>query len=864
MRPGRAPRPLALLAAASAIFGCGGGGADLSAPELGTLEVRTTTSGPEPDADGYSISIDGAAAAPVGTNATFQQAGVATGSHTVQLSGLAANCTVTGDLRVDVTVTANSVSTAAFAVACVPTTGTIQVTTVAGTPADPDGYSLVLDGVETQAIGTAATVSIAGVSPGTHTLGLGGVAEACQVDGDDVVSVTVVAGQTAAATIAVTCTPPPPESGNLTVITETTGPEQDPDGYTYSVDGGDAHTIGVNATVNILGLAAGAHTVTLAGASPNCGIGGDNPRPVTVTTGGTAQASFGVTCTATTGSLTVTIAGLPAGTDAAVTVSGPNGYSQQLTATQTLEGLGRGRYTVAAGDVTSGTTTYTATPASRTVPVPAAGAASVEVTYAPAAAPTLDLRIDGWELSQSVQTPDGDVPLVANREGYLRVFVVSNQQNSVAPSVRVRLYRDGALVSTLTVPPTGASTPLKRDEGKLASSWNVKIPRELIGRGLAVLADVDPNNTIAEQDETDNNFPVSGTPRPQDVHDASVLSISFVPVKQRANGLQGDVTDANRSSFLDLVRKLYALPGTDGSAHAVYTTTTNGALQSDDGNGAWLTVLSEIDALRVTEGTARTYYGVVRIDYQSGIAGLGYLGRSTAIGYDREPDKTRVSAHELGHTWDRMHSPCGGPADVDPSYPYSGGLTGVYGVDLQNETLKNPRLPDIMGYCANPWISDYTYKGVEAFRAITASVAADVAPPQRCLLVWGRIVDGRAVLEPAFEVVTRPSLPKQPGLYTLEGVAAGRGASLQSLIRRGGGSRRSPRLTAFRLRRAARQRTDGRREPSPERAGRRRGSLSYRGTGRGRGHAGPHPGTAHRRGHRPAMGRAGTPDDHGP
>jgi hypothetical protein len=43
---------------------------------------------------------------------------------------------------------------------------------------------------------------------------------------------------------------------------------------------------------------------------------------------------------------------------------------------------------------------------------------------------------------------------------------------------------------------------------------------------------------------------------------------------------------------------------------------------------------------------------------------------------------------------------------------------------------------------------------------------------QPCLLVWGRIVDGQPVLEPAFQVVTRPSLPAAPGPYSVEGRAA--------------------------------------------------------------------------------------------
>jgi hypothetical protein len=166
----------------------------------------------------------------------------------------------------------------------------------------------------------------------------------------------------------------------------------------------------------------------------------------------------------------------------------------------------------------------------------------------------------------------------------------------------------------------------------------------------------------------------------------------------------------------------------------------------------------------------------VKLGYVSGVAGLGYLGQPTAIGYDVEGDRSRVMAHEIGHNFDRLHSPCGQPSGVDPGYPYAGGLTGGYGYDLQDDVLKSPFLADIMGYCANPWISDYTYDGVVAFRTAQAAQAGRAsAAPQRCLLLWGRIVDGRPVLEPAFEIVTRPSLPVRPGPYTVEAVGDGGG-----------------------------------------------------------------------------------------
>ena len=774
MRAVRLSRALAVLVAAPAVLwlGCGGG-SDLTEPKVGTLEVTASTSGPEPDADGYTVSIDGAAAEALGPNATLRRTGVAAGTHAVELSGVAPNCTLGGAAHLDVDVAADAVGAAMFTITCAPTTGTIQVTTTAGTPADPDGYQLLLDGVETQPIGISATASIPGVSPGIHTVALGGVDAACTVDGENPRSVTVVAGQTATVPIAVACTSPPPPPGTLTITTATSGSDQDPDGYTLTVDGGPAQPIGLSATVTLVDVAAAAHAVELLGVAANCTVTGGAQRSVEVPGGGTAEVAFAIVCAPTTGSMAITVTGLPAGANAAITVTGPGSYTAQVTGTRTLTDLVPGSYTVAGAEVTSGTSRYTTSPASRSVTVSAGVTATVAVVYAVAATTTLNLRVDGWQVSQSTQSAAGSVPLVSGRDAYLRVFVLANDANTAAATVRVRLYHGGVLSMTITIPAPAAAVPLARDEGRLGSTWNVRIPGSLIRSALAVVADVDPANLIPEQNETDNSFPVSGTPRPVDVRTAAPLAVRFVPVKQRANGLQGDVTAATEARFLGPTLRMYPLPGGDPDLHAVYTTTTTAALDPADANGAWVTVLSELDALRVGEGSARTYYGVLRLGYFSGIAGLGFIGLPTAMGYDDQFDGSRIMAHELGHTWSRLHSPCGGATGVEPAYPYPGGLIGVYGIDVADEALKDRALPDIMGYCANPWISDFTYQAVLDYRASAAATAAAAAGREEpCLLVWGRIVDGRPVLEPAFEIVTRPSLPKRSGPYSLQGLGA--------------------------------------------------------------------------------------------
>src|SRR5204862_6347189 len=88
------------------------------APPTGTLNVTTSTSGTSQDPDGYAFAVDGGTPQAIADNQTITLTGVATGSHTIVLSGLAANCTVSGGASRTVTVTASQTVTASFTVSC--------------------------------------------------------------------------------------------------------------------------------------------------------------------------------------------------------------------------------------------------------------------------------------------------------------------------------------------------------------------------------------------------------------------------------------------------------------------------------------------------------------------------------------------------------------------------------------------------------------------------------------------------------------------------------------------------------------------------------------------------------------------------
>jgi hypothetical protein len=468
------------------------------------------------------------------------------------------------------------------------------------------------------------------------------------------------------------------------------------------------------------------------------------------------------------GSLVVSVSGLPAGTAAAVVVTGPAGYSRNLTASETLSGLTPGGYTVTAQMVSSAGHSYHPSQASQAVTVSDAAAATASVAYSEAAGGGFNLRIDGLYLTQSVQSYDGDVPLVKDRDGYLRVFVTASQSNLAAPSVRVRFYLGGVLAQESTIPAPAVGVPLDPTENSLSASWNLAVPKPLIQPNLSIQAEVDPANTVAESNEGDNLFPASGT-LAMDVRTTSPFNVHFVPIRQTVNGRVGSVGSVD--AFLIAAMAMHPLASYDADVGGELATSAP-ALDKDNTNGAWGTILGELDALRVSEGSSRYYYGVVNPSYSSGVAGIGYVGRETALGWDKG-GRDQVAAHEWGHNWGRSHAPCGGAGNPDANFPYPGGTIGVYGLDVATETLNPPSFTDVMGYCSNEWISDYTYTGVLNYRAGETDVAAGFAQAmQPCLLVWGRIVNGEPVLEPAFRIVTRPSLPRRRGAYRIEGTAA--------------------------------------------------------------------------------------------
>jgi hypothetical protein len=543
-----------------------------------------------------------------------------------------------------------------------------------------------------------------------------------------------------------------------------------------SISGPNGYGQTLTGSQMLTGLAPGVYTVTASDVTVGAAPYQASPasQTVAVVRNGSPGSAF-ITYSTPMGSLAIAINGAGTNNSALVTVTGPGGYNQSVTNSKTLAGLTPGDYTIAAQNVTAscGAIPYTASPTSQTATVVASATTNASVTYTAPSGGQVNLCIDGMYLTQSAQNYAGTVPLVQNRNGLLRVFVVADQANTPASAVQVqlRLYPPVGLPSTVTLlPPVGmVSVPTAPDESALGNSWNYPLPGGTILSGFRMEAEVDPANAISESIESDNGF---APPAPV-VRTMPTLNVTFVPIVQPGNQT-GNITDANKDLFLDVTRRMHPIDQVNALIRSTPITTTT-VLQSD-GTG-WQSVLDQVDVIAVADG-ARYYYGVAKVSYTSGVAGVAYVSTPlqpmrAALGWDHSTNNSRsiVAAHELGHNWGRSHAPCGGPSLLDPNYPEPDGRTGGYGYDISSGQIEPPTSSDIMGYCDPKWISNYTYSAVMDYLTTSPMVAGSPSASravQPCLLVWGYIQDGQLTLHPAFQINTRPALPGRSGPYTIE------------------------------------------------------------------------------------------------
>lgn len=348
---------------------------------------------------------------------------------------------------------------------------------------------------------------------------------------------------------------------------------------------------------------------------------------------------------------------------------------------------------------------------------------------------------------------------------------MSDQTNAFfEPEVVATLTRDGEEVHRVVMRTEDDRLSTAADEGVLGTSYNAVIPAEHIVAGTELVVVADAEETIPRAAGSRTRFPETGT-MPLNVIDVPPFKLTVVPVLNAANPDSSIFawTDsiADDSPQVGLFR--YSFPFAEFSATTRDSYVTS--LDLTDEDNTWPLVL-ELEVVYQADEATGYWYAVA--DSEEGyVRGIARLNGWVSFG---KPWDTEL-AHEVGHTLDLKHAPCGGAGGVEPDFPYSNGSIGMWGYDFRDGSVVSPNSRrDIMGYCYEKgWLSDYYYEKVIRVReekegSEARARLAGTGPKSQMLVLWGGVLGDELRIEPVHSMHTTAKLPDQPGPYRLEGV----------------------------------------------------------------------------------------------
>jgi hypothetical protein len=323
---------------------------------------------------------------------------------------------------------------------------------------------------------------------------------------------------------------------------------------------------------------------------------------------------------------------------------------------------------------------------------------------------------NGTALASTARNAD----VVAGRNTLFRVFVtVGTGWTARQLSARVFIQNPASVDTYFSKVMISASST----DGALTNSFQISVPPDKITPDTRYAVEVVECGTGSGTVQTPRFPATDGVAL--GARTTGTLKIKLIPVQ--ANAMLPDTTTAALQIYQTLLLAMYPITTLDVSV--------GDAISVTDATD-WSGNLDLVRAKRQTDAPADDvyYYGMLkpaatlRVFCGSGCTtGIGFVvgtarnaaASRAAIGVAfADAPSAETMAHEVGHNHGRNHAPCvtagGTISGVDAAFPYAGGLIGVPGFDYR--TMPIALLPttrtDIMGYCNNKWISDYTYEGL--------------------------------------------------------------------------------------------------------------------------------------------------------
>lgn len=422
-----------------------------------------------------------------------------------------------------------------------------------------------------------------------------------------------------------------------------------------------------------------------------------------------------------------------------------------------------------------------------------------------------NMKITGMSVTQGIQKP-GSYPqvekgvfLIQGRRTFVRVFVKSDGANVPGVTARLRRLANGGEVIDSVVPvnDVGSQLTVRKSPARanLNDSFLFEIPMTWLPKNssdkLYLRADLNPYQAPTEPSYSDNQL-LSG---PLAFLTSPALKVQFVSWGYKLGNQvywPRFVKDVIQTySWLIRAYPIASKIIYDGGAGSQPGLHPNLWLQYDDSLGSRVNrthpdcgslennlcasayTNAQMDAMRTDEGIplSRFFYGLISdaagefprgqaccgTNVSSGPAGKGTWGWDTDGSYT-----DWYAAHEIGHTLGRAHPTasavtCENSAS-DDNYPYTGAQIGpnndTEGFDAGAPAYGVPRAVypgttwyDVMSYCSNQWISDYTYEGMHSYMLTNPSRPAGDESAARAWLdgdflkVSGRLYTSAAVIE---------------------------------------------------------------------------------------------------------------------
>jgi hypothetical protein len=333
------------------------------------------------------------------------------------------------------------------------------------------------------------------------------------------------------------------------------------------------------------------------------------------------------------------------------------------------------------------------------------------------------VRIQVMNNGQAVANAARNADVVEGRETLVRVYVTVGA-GWAARDLSARLVlTNGAAVDSYFARKSVAGSSSENDA---ASTFQIYVPKEKISTETRYYVELVECTTVGGS-VVAPRFPAEGD-TVLGVRKTGPLKVTMIPIL--ANGRLPDTSETALEKYRSYLLAMY--PVSD-------VLLTVGGQISTAYPINWTNTLDQVRAKRQADGPPADvyYYGLLKptdtfAQFCNGscTAGIGYVSSASqaasraAVGIawvdttSNTNSSVQTMAHELGHNHGRNHAPCGGASGTDQNYPYSGGLLGVTGYDYRTRALIAADRTDIMGYCSNKWVSDYTYD------ALTARVAS--------------------------------------------------------------------------------------------------------------------------------------------